>query len=138
MPLYEYKCQRCNRRFEELYKVSEAPAILECMCGALADKAISLIANTAAKWGDSHGYYDRGLGAYVENSQHRERLMKAKGVVSMEDYGKNYAEDRLEKRQADYDQHEVDVANYKQYRALGQSKGEAMAEVYNADRILEN
>lgn len=138
MPMYEYKCVQCNRRFEELFKVADCPTVLECMCGGLADRAVSLIANTAARWGDSHGYYDRGLGSYVENSQHRERLMKAKGVVSMEDYSTNYAEDKLEDRESDYKQHEVDVANYKQYRALGQSKGEAMAEVYNADRILEN
>jgi putative FmdB family regulatory protein len=138
MPMYEFRCSRCNRRMQDLFKVDECPKLIECPCGGLADRVVSLIANTTSQWGDSHGYYDRGLGTYVENAQHRERVMKKRGLVSLQDYDKNYVEDRLEKRQDVFDQHERDVRDYKQYRELGRSKGEAMAEVYNTERLTKD
>jgi len=137
MPMYEYKCKACERRMQDLYKVSEAPYVLECMCGGVAERVVSLIARTANQWGDSHGYFDRGLGTYVENAQHRDRIMKKRGLVSLQDYDKHHGEDRLEARQAEFDQHERDMRDYKQYRELGRTQGEAMAEVFHADRILE-
>ncbi len=138
MPLYEFKCEECLDRIQELYRVMEVPATVMCSCGGRANRVISLVANTASQWGDSHGYYDRGLGTYVENSQHRDRIMKKRGLVSTGDFDKYYVEDRLEQRQEVFDQHERDMRDFRQYRELGRTEGEAMAEVFNTERLVQD
>jgi len=30
MPIYEYKCRKCKKRFEELVKIGETPACPRC------------------------------------------------------------------------------------------------------------
>ena len=48
MPVYEYRCKQCGRRFEKLVKVSAKPDEIVCpKCGARrAEKAVSLIGTT--------------------------------------------------------------------------------------------
>ena len=42
-------------------------------------------AKTASAWGDSAGYYDPGLGTYIQNDQHRRQVMAAQGVREVGD-----------------------------------------------------
>lgn len=42
-------------------------------------------ARTGSSWGDSNAYFDRGLGMTVKNTQHKERIMKAKGLMPLSD-----------------------------------------------------
>jgi putative FmdB family regulatory protein len=41
MPIYEYKCQKCHKRFEKLQKVSDPPCNKCPGCGGLLKKVIS-------------------------------------------------------------------------------------------------
>jgi putative FmdB family regulatory protein len=41
MPLYEYRCSKCNRVFEVLQKFSDAPLELHEVCGGPVERLIS-------------------------------------------------------------------------------------------------
>ena len=136
MPIAEFKCGQCGIKFEELFRVNEVPDEIPCSCGGVNRRCVSLIASTPGRWGDSHGYFDVGLGKHVKNEMDRERLMKEMGLVSCADYGKHYVDDRLEKDEADIFQHEKDGADVKALEDDGMTKGEALATVYNQERIM--
>ena len=54
MPLYEYQCTRCGRRFEQLQKLSDPP-VTECpACGGPVEKLVS-----------SPAFQFKGTGWYV-------------------------------------------------------------------------
>jgi putative FmdB family regulatory protein len=135
MPLYEYKCQKCNRKYEQLYSVRDAPRIDECACGGKAYRMVSLIARTPNRWGDTNGYYDPGLGSYVANSQERDKKMKELGVVPLADYGTHYIDDRLDKEDQQMIQQEKDSQEVKRLEGEGVSRGEAFAQVYSTERM---
>ena len=136
MPLVEYKCRRCGLKSEELFRVNHVPGQITCGCGGMAVRCMSLIAATPGRWGDSHGYFDMGLGKYVENSMDRDKKMRQAGLVHCGDFDKHYMDDRLEKEERDIHQHEADVAEMTRLESTGLSRGEALANVYNQERIL--
>ena len=80
MPIYSYDCSRCNIFMEVFCEIEEADYQMCETCGDLLSKRMPVFANTPRRWGDSHGYFDRGLGCYVANSMERERIMKEKGL----------------------------------------------------------
>lgn len=45
MPIYEYKCKKCNHIFEQLQKISDKPLCTCPECGA--KQLIKLISNTS-------------------------------------------------------------------------------------------
>lgn len=107
MPMMLYTCSGCDRSFEELVP-HPAPDAIDCiMCGVEAPRLhVYRIAKTPGRWGDQtgkygvNGYYDKGLGATYHSSMEREKIMKAKGLVSLEDYDQHMWEDETEKRVA--------------------------------------
>jgi len=107
MPMYLFTCAVCDMTTEELVK-RPAPDAIDCvMCGKPAKRLqVYRIARTPGRWGDQtgkygvNGYYDKGLGATYHSSMEREKIMKAKGLVSLEDYGTHMWEDETEKRLA--------------------------------------
>jgi len=107
MPMMLYTCAGCDRSFEELVP-HPAPDAIDCiMCGVEAPRLhVYRIAKTPGRWGDQtgkygvNGYYDKGLGATYHSSMEREKIMKAKGLVSLEDYDQHMWEDETEKRVA--------------------------------------
>ena len=42
MPIYAYKCKRCDEEFEEIQKISEAPLKKHEDCGGKLEKLLSL------------------------------------------------------------------------------------------------
>lgn len=42
MPLYEYRCQECQQRFERFVKLENYQAVQTCTCGAIGDRIISI------------------------------------------------------------------------------------------------
>jgi putative FmdB family regulatory protein len=84
MPLYPYTCTH-GHRSEELAKVDQAPASMPCPhCGAEARRQVTTPYRTPFQWGPSAGYFDRGLGTYVEDHAHRRRLMAERGLRPVE------------------------------------------------------
>jgi len=83
MPLYETYCKTCNVYDEQLLGIGEPPDY--CSCGSSPRILVSLFAKTPNRWGDTNGGFDVGLGTYVENSVHREQIMKQRGLEILDD-----------------------------------------------------
>ena len=80
MPIYDYLYKPCDYYQQIMCDFDEVDDQACAICEGELDRQISLWANTPARWGDSHGYFDRGLGMYIENSMHREKVMKEKNL----------------------------------------------------------
>jgi putative FmdB family regulatory protein len=137
MPLYEFACKKCRCVSTEIFKHSLVPSSISCFqCGHSATRKISLIASTPAKWGDSHGYYDHGLGTYVANEQSRQAEMKRQGLVEARDFGTHYIDDKLDQEVDEARAHQADVDKIDKLKADGFETGHAIAEVFNQERLL--
>lgn len=121
MPLYETECLSCGRWDEHLLKVGEA--VPDCQrCSGKNRLAISTVAFTPGRWGDSHGSYNAGLGCYVENDMHRERICKERGLVMLDDVGSSTADSMLDRRRREdlatdkyietFDKHKAEGAGF--------------------------
>jgi hypothetical protein len=144
MPMMLYTCPGCDYTVEELVPHPAPDAIACVQCGKPAERHhVYLIAKTPGRWGDQtgkygvNGYYDKGLGATYHSSMEREKIMKAKGLVSLEDYGKHMWEDETEKRvakaQAQHDLAErFDAAKAK----YGDDHGKVYEEAMPAEKCL--
>ena len=97
MPLQSYVCASCSHTTEELFGVHEdRPKHIECEeCGASAVYVFPRIARTSARWGDGHAHFDAGLGMYIENSMHKEKVLKERGIVAESDMGSHWHADRV-------------------------------------------
>ncbi len=93
MPIYEYKCERCEQTFEEVRRVEdrERPHLHMCLVpGAVrhhepARRKMSRIARTPGRWGgvDTAGY-SKAVGHY-DSLADLDRKAAAAGLVSLDD-----------------------------------------------------
>ena len=106
-------------------------------------------ARTSARWGDCggahgvNGTYDRGLGATYHNSMEREAIMKAKGLVSLEDVGgDHFVQDRLSAEQRTKAEQDKVLSSYHtkvtEYGGDEQAKVKAIEDLFPARECLEN
>ena len=42
MPAYDFKCDTCKRAIEERHSIHQIPASVECVCGGLATRMLSI------------------------------------------------------------------------------------------------
>lgn len=149
MPLRDTICLKCNTIKEVLVKMNALPDT--CECGTQKIFALPLIARTSARWGDSgtgaasnvNGTYDRGLGATYHNSMEREAIMKAKGLISLEDVGgDNFVSDRFAseikikaEQDAILESYHTKVADY---GGTEQAQIKAIEELFPARECLDN
>ena len=85
MILYQYRCLTCKEITDctrEIEDRNNAPACKDC--GRSTRKIISL----HYVHGDMEPYYDDNLETHIQGKQHRERVMKEKGVS--ENFGQNW------------------------------------------------
>lgn len=114
MPLFDIRCSNGHTK-EILLKGSDS--VPDCECGAPRKKLPSLVAKTAGRWGDCafgssvNGHYDASLGASYKNSMERDALMKAKGVVHLDDVGGDNAIDDHFNRQRAKEKESTDYMN---------------------------
>lgn len=103
MPIFDYRCEEHGITMD-LIKWPP-PAVGICAtCGGSAKLVPSMPARTSGRWGDGgniNGTFDRGLGARYHSTMEKEKIMKAKGLVSLEDLKRDYVEDRLESDRAE-------------------------------------
>ena len=142
MPLFDYTCPLGHTE-EHYFPVGEvAPKQVPCnICVDVgpdvhwAKKQLPLISRTANRWGETNGYYSPNLQSYVHSSQHRERIMREKGLVDLRDMDKHFFEDRMEKECNDYIRDEADSAEYKKRLEETGDAGRAAAETFSIDKL---
>lgn len=86
-PLYDYRCRdgACKKLTTAVRKIAERDNAPACKhCGANTRKIISL----SRAHPDMTPYFDDNLQTYIKGRQHREKVMKEKGVS--EAYGKGW------------------------------------------------
>jgi len=84
MPIYDIECTDCKSTAEVWcdYEDLERERCLSCD-GPM--KQVITGFSRHGSWSSQYaGYYDRGLGCYIESYHHREKVMKEKGVRPVE------------------------------------------------------
>jgi hypothetical protein len=106
MPIYEFKGRETGRIFEWIGSHSERPTKLyDPDTGeefVLKLSAPNLQKSNLASWqeGLSHQtYYDRNLKQTIYGEAHKERVLKARGLVRERDLPKNWVIDKMEAQQ---------------------------------------
>ena len=94
------------------------------------DRLVSSPAFTPSSWCDSQwaGRYDKGLGVTLRDKAHRERVMKARGLVEDNAYDQ---QNRLDKSVSAHGDHERTVKRYEHnLREANGDKGLAIANTF--------
>ena len=85
MPAYDYCCKNCLAIEEFIVSVEKIDDIQICEhCGFPLERLIPVPKRHGSWSGVYSGYYDRGLGCYIEDYHHREKVMAEKGVRPLE------------------------------------------------------
>ena len=110
MPMYDTLCKE-HGVHEVLVKHDQTPLCPVCQTPTI--KLVSMPAKTAGRWGDTGSYFDRGMGCQVENSVHKEQLMKQKGLTPLSDYKSDFIETHQHKQIQEKLEHDKTVSTYK-------------------------
>lgn len=138
MPFFDYKCDNDHVEEQLFLAGDETPRWVKCAtCGENARRQLPLISRTANRWGETNGYYSPNLGAHVRNSQHRDQIMKEKGLVDLRDCDQHFVEDRIEKEMRQHDQHKKNVQEYHDHMSGGDSRGDALAKTFSVSKLKE-
>tara|TARA_R100001594_G_scaffold149831_1_gene208793 strand:+ start:2553 stop:3026 length:474 start_codon:yes stop_codon:yes gene_type:complete len=135
MPIYDYSCTPCNLHLQIWCEIDEMYDQKCENCNSPLQKMVSMFAKTPNRWGDSNGYFDRGLGCYVANSMERERIMKEKNLrpVSQEEL-----DDLQHEEKVSHDKHEKDVATFTQKYKETKDFATAAAHTFDPDLTHRN
>jgi putative FmdB family regulatory protein len=132
MPIYDYHCQPCNINIQVFCDVDERNSQRCEKCKKFLSQMVSVFANTPARWGDSHGYFDRGLGCYVANSMERDRIMKERNLRPV---SQTELLDNANAVSDEHDQHEKDIATFNAALEKTGDMAEAAAITFPQDRL---
>lgn len=142
MPIHTYRCNMCNKRYEELYLWGET-ILDEMPCQQCTDglmvKILSVpnLDSTSKTHRQSiNGYYSKALGGYVSSRKEEEKIMHKGGYVCEADLGDHFFEDKTESIQETARQQEVYIDKYKQALKEGKTKQEAAVELAPSHDIL--
>ena len=80
MPLYDVKCTSCSALDEVLCEYEDLETLTCKLCGHVVLRRRSMFARHGSWSGHYSGYFDRGLGCYIESYQHRAKVMKDTGL----------------------------------------------------------
>lgn len=131
MPLYEARCPECYTPVEYMARIDLRDSTPECLlCRVPTVRGVTAPAFTPSSWGDSKwaGRYDKGLGVTLRDKAHRERVMKARGLVEDTAYDQQNRLDRAVSLNRD---HERTVKRYEaNLREAGGDKGLAIANTF--------
>ena len=138
MPLYPFVCPSCSSRVEVLCKVSEKPSSLDCDCGGVARQQVSRVARTRGSWGGvDTGYFDRGLGQWVDSHKEADKLAKQKGLVRASDFDDKFIEDSVDRFGTEQKTLEADRKEYRSYVDSGMDAGEAAAKTFSVSKLKQ-
>lgn len=144
MPLFDYLCREGHLEEHLFMGGEDAPEFVPCRScikhgpkGNWAKKQVPLISRTAHRWGDTNGHYSHNLGAYVNNSQERDRILKEKKLVDLRDLDQHYFEDRLEQECQEHIEHKKTMDEYKENLATCATKEDAIAKTFSVSKLQE-
>lgn len=105
MPLYEFKCPSCAKRSETIRSYEKRDDVFDCSaCHFPMIRLPPMMAKMASRWGDSTwNRFDRGLGVKLESREHREKIMKQRGLVEVSEADIRKAEDKEMNDAADHE-----------------------------------
>ena len=126
MPIYDYRCKPCNLDVPIICDFDEVDDQVCEVCEGELDRQISLWAFTPNRWGDTNGYFDRGLGMYIENSMHREKVMKEKNLRPV---SQKELDDHQQAVYNDDREHEKKVATFQRVKKKTGSFAKAAAAI---------
>lgn len=109
MPLYEYTCKSCSAFNEILCEMEERDTQRCENCNGELNLMLSVFAKTPGLWGDSTRYYDRGLGTWVNNTKHKDQIMKERGLVQLSD---EQIDDNLHAVITEHKEHQTQMSVY--------------------------
>jgi len=137
MPLYKFRCP-LGHVTEELAPASAIPDTVDCeFCASTAKRTVTMPQFTPGRWGDSHGGWNRGLNCYVENSMHRDRILKERGLVHESDLPSGAVESHVTDVVNDHEAHNKTVSRFE--GALAERGGDvsmAIADTFPAEECL--
>ena len=84
MPTYSYRCHDCNEVTDAFRHVSDRDVCAPCDCGGKTRKIFS----NSRIHSDITPYFDENLECYIQGKQHRNRVMKERGVSEV--FGKGW------------------------------------------------
>ena len=101
MPIYSYRCSE-NHTVDYMCKYEDRPNEIICKIHNVPALNVPAIpAFTPGRWGDTRGHYSSTLGTYVENSVERDKIMKKRGLVHLDDLGGDtYVDSYFDKQKA--------------------------------------
>lgn len=82
MPIYLYKCQKCQNTFDVVKSMSDIDRQELCECGHTAERRINFrgeLLGTAVEEAE----YNPGLGCWTKNKRHRQEIAKRRGLVEI-------------------------------------------------------
>ena len=133
MPLYEYKCPVCSTRTEAIRPYTRRDASPLCpgcrSCDQRMTRLVSTPAFTPCSWGDTRwdGLHDRGLNVKLRDRNHRDAIMKKRGLREVQD-GEVEAEiSRVTSEQAEHDRN---IQTYQRVLKDTGSSSIAMAQTF--------
>ena len=138
MPLYPYFCTTCGAREEVLCSVDDKPMGLDCDCGADMVPSVTMPARTRGSWGGvDTGYFDRGLGQWVDSHKEADKIARKKGLVRATDFDKNFIEDSVDTFGTKQKQLEADSQEYQSRIASGMSASDAAATTFSVSKMKQ-
>jgi putative FmdB family regulatory protein len=139
MPLYTWKCTDCGNTTEDIVSVENRYNPCECEhCQSMnTTRKLDIYANTPRRYGDSHGYYNRGLGCWIDNAQQEEKILKDRGLHHWADYGDNAEMYCLEDEINEWQEHDERTKQIQELKEQGMSDDNAYAEVFDEKYIEE-
>tara|TARA_R100000664_G_scaffold9034_1_gene15015 strand:- start:11356 stop:11814 length:459 start_codon:yes stop_codon:yes gene_type:complete len=83
MPLYDYKCNSCNKTIEVVVSFADKKQNIKCQCGSIASLQFPVSAIKGFQPFES--YYDESLNVDIHGRRHKQQVMKALNVIEAGD-----------------------------------------------------
>lgn len=146
MPFYEYECSKCKTYIERITKVSERDSQTCKNCNSKLEKLFSAPAKTPGLWNASwnhglsgQGKFDIGLGTKVYSEQHKDKLLKERGLIRETDFAKGYFDSVTSSNLEEAKRIDKETALYNEnIKKFDGDKAKAVAETWTAHDILNS
>lgn len=80
MPIYEFECPKCGKRYEKLIGINGEKRHICPTCHKRANRVYSTFRTIV----DFRDGWDVGLGEYVNTKKDRERMLREKGLMKQD------------------------------------------------------